>query len=103
MQKIKFKLSKEEIISLMWAMEISCNQGTTKGLTHLAAIAILRKLYIKLLGRNATLKIKNNSISFTIIELWALIVQIQTVDHLMGTYEKVLINTINGRAHRLTS
>ena len=103
MQKIKFKLSKEEIISLMWAMEISCKQGTTKGLDHLAAIAVLRKLYIKLLGRNATLKIKNNCISFTIIEIWALIVQVQTVGHLLGTYEQVLINTIRGHAHQSTS
>jgi hypothetical protein len=103
MKKIKFKLTKSEVKALVLSIEVACTQGANRGLTNMAAHVILGKLYLRLLGRMTLLNEKNNSVSFSIPELWALNVQTHTVGTLLGMYEKVLLDKIGNEARRLTA
>lgn len=103
MKKIKFKLTKSEVSALVMAIEVACRQGSGQGLTNSAAHVVLEKLYLRLLGRISLLNEQKNSVSFSIVELWALQVKVQTMMYFYGPYERVLLDKIGNEARRLTA
>ncbi len=103
MKKIKYKLSKSEVMALVMAIKVACVNGSSQGLTNMAAQVLLEKLYLRLLGRMSLLNEQKNSVSFSVPELWALSVRSHTVLHLFGLYERVLLDKIINEVRRLTA
>ena len=102
MRKIKFKLSREEMKSLLLILELSCKSDYS-GLQDLAAKELLLKLFLKLFSRVPSMKIKDNPLSVTLPELWAFITLTNKLVYCLGPYEMVLIGRISGETNRLTS
>lgn len=85
--KIKYKLSKQEIRSLIEILELIQEQGQYSGLAGKASMSLLKKPYMRLLSRWENLKKENNSLSLSWPEIWALRYQFDRINHLLGHYE----------------
>ena len=100
MTKIKFKLSKSEVKALVMGCELGCKNGNDFGITHKAAKHLLTRLAIKILSRADNLKDKNNSISISFPEAWAISMQCCGIIEILGPFEQVVMQTIIDEIHR---
>lgn len=99
MTKVKYKLSKQEVAALMEILELIQGYGHFGGLEGRATMALLKKVYLGLLGRWENLKPGNNSISLSWPEVWAL--KYQT--NIVGIYFDAFQQNVDLRMAMITN
>ncbi|MEZ5195089.1 MAG: hypothetical protein R2764_01420 [Bacteroidales bacterium] len=84
MNKIKYKLNKNELKAVMFMLKLIEEHGQHSGLEGKASMEILRKVYLSLLNRWAGLKQGTNSFTLSFSEAWALSFQVDRVNIYMA-------------------
>lgn len=98
--KVKYAMTRNEAEALMRLMGTIEAWGNYNGLEGKASMAILKKVYLRLLNRWETFSHKkHNTITLSWPEVWALKYQIKVVYELLDDYLKNLILRFDMEVH----